>query len=75
MGLSKAEAFFKNEEELEIIYPAEVKSTKDKKKMKEIILRENPEILLSDYNGPENNRVRCNLLFFTEHPSTWHSTL
>ncbi|KAL1276964.1 hypothetical protein QQF64_023637 [Cirrhinus molitorella] len=43
--------------------------------MKEIILRENPEILLSDYNGPENNRVRCNLLFFTEHPSTWHSTL
>ncbi|KAL1269205.1 hypothetical protein QQF64_031494 [Cirrhinus molitorella] len=75
MGLSKAEAFFKNEEELEIIYPAEVNSTKDKKKMKEIILRENPEILLSDYNGPENNRVRCNLLFFTEHPSTWHSTL
>ncbi|KAK2899074.1 hypothetical protein Q8A67_010492 [Cirrhinus molitorella] len=58
MGLSKAEAFFKNEEELEIIYPAEVNSTKDKKKMKEIILRENPEILLSDYNGPENNRVR-----------------
>ncbi len=30
MGLSKAEAFFKNEEELEIIYPAEVKSVKDK---------------------------------------------
>ncbi|KAF4107013.1 hypothetical protein G5714_013003 [Onychostoma macrolepis] len=49
MGLSKAE-------ELEIIYPAEVKSAKDKKKMKEMILRENPEILLSDYSGPENNR-------------------
>ncbi|KAF4109202.1 hypothetical protein G5714_010275 [Onychostoma macrolepis] len=56
MGLSKAEAFFKNEEELEIIYPAEVKSAKDKKKMKEMILRENPETLLSDYSGPENNR-------------------
>lgn len=75
MGLHKAEAFFKNEEELEIIYPAEVKSTKDKKKMKEMILRENPEILLSDYSGPEDNRVRCNLLFFTEHPSAWHTTL
>jgi len=75
MGLAKAEAFFKNEEELEIIYPAEVKSTKDKKKMKETILRENPELLLSDYSGPEDNRVRCNLLFFTEHPSAWHTIL
>ncbi|RXN14471.1 low affinity immunoglobulin gamma Fc region receptor II-c-like protein [Labeo rohita] len=43
--------------------------------MKEIILRENPEILLSDYSGSENNRVWCNLLFFTEHPLTWHTTL
>lgn len=75
MGLPKAEAFFKNEEELEVIYPKEVKSAKDKKKMKEIILRENPEILLSDYTGPEDNRVRCNLLFFTEHPSVWHTIL
>ncbi|ROL50466.1 hypothetical protein DPX16_21033 [Anabarilius grahami] len=75
MGLPKAEAFFKNEEELEVIYPTEVKSAKDKKKMKEIILRENPEILLSDYTGPEDNRVRCNLLFFTEHPSVWHTIL
>lgn len=75
MGLPKAEAFFKNEEELEIIYPAEVKSIKDKKKMKEMILRENPEILLSDYSGAEDNRVRCNLLFFTEHPSVWHTIL
>ncbi|ROL51080.1 hypothetical protein DPX16_14611 [Anabarilius grahami] len=75
MGLPKAKAFFKNEEELEVIYPTEVKSAKDKKKMKEIILRENPEILLSDYTGPEDNRVRCNLLFFTEHPSVWHTIL
>lgn len=75
MGLTKAEAFFKNEEELEIIYPAEVKSIKDKKKMKEIILRENPEILLSDYSGAENSRVLCNLLFFTEHTSSWHTVL
>ncbi len=66
MGLSKAEAFFKNEEELEIIYPAEVKSVKDKKRTKEMILKENPEMLLSDYSGPDNNRVRCNLLFFTD---------
>ncbi|ROL48810.1 hypothetical protein DPX16_23321 [Anabarilius grahami] len=43
--------------------------------MKEIILRENPEILLSDYSGPEDNRVRCNLLLFTEHPSVWHTIL
>ncbi len=75
MGLSKAEAFFKNEEELEIIYPAEVKSVKDKKRTKEMILKENPEMLLSDYSGPDNNRVRCNLLFFTEHPSSWHTIL
>ncbi len=75
MGLSKAEAFFKNEEELEIIYPAEVKSVKDKKRTKELILKENPEMLLSDYSGPDNNRVRCNLLFFTEHPSSWHTIL
>ncbi len=75
MGLSKAEAFFKNEEELEIIYPAEVKSVKDKKRLKEMILKENSEMLLSDYSGPDNNRVRCNLLFFTEHPSSWHTIL
>lgn len=75
MGLSTAEAFFKNEEELEIIYPTEVKSAKEKKRIKETILRENPEILLSDYSGPDNNRVRCNLLFFTEHPSSWHTVL
>ncbi len=75
MGLSKAEAFFKNEEELVIIYPAEVKSVKDKKRTKEMILKENPEMLLSDYSGPDNNRVRCNLLFFTEHPSSWHTIL
>ncbi len=31
-------------------------------------------MLLSDYSGPDNNRVRCNLLFFTEHPSSWHTT-
>lgn len=58
MGLPKVEAFFKNEEELEVIYPTEFKSTKDKKKKKEIILTENPEILLSDYSGPEDNRQR-----------------
>ncbi|RXN11504.1 GTPase IMAP family member 8-like protein [Labeo rohita] len=75
MDLSTAEAFFKNEEELEIIYPAEAKSVKEKKRIKETILRENPEILLSDYSGPDNNRVRCNLLFFTEHPSSWRTVL
>ncbi len=31
--------------------------------------------MLSDYSGPDNNRVRCNLLFFTEHPSSWHTVL
>ncbi len=40
-----------------------------------MILKENPEMLLSDYSGPDNNRVRCNLLFFTEHPSSWHTIL
>ncbi len=72
MGLSKAEAFFKNEEELEIIYPAEVKSVKDKKRTKEMILKENPEMLLSDYSGPDNNRVgvTCSSLLNTHHPGT-----
>ncbi len=58
-----------------IIYPAEVKSVKDKKRTKEMILKENPEMLLSDYSGPDNNRVRSNRLFFTEHPSSWHTIL
>ncbi|GAA6074840.1 uncharacterized [Tachysurus ichikawai] len=39
INLPKAEASFKNEAELEIIYPAEIKTSKEKKKFKEMPLR------------------------------------
>ena len=72
---TRGEASFKNDDELLITYPANIKSAKDKKNMKEDIMKKYPEVLISDYKGPDDNKVLCNLLFFTQYPTAWHTTL
>ncbi|MGH0127692.1 UNVERIFIED_CONTAM: hypothetical protein FKN15_021522 [Acipenser sinensis] len=60
---------------IEIEYPEELSSAKARKNYKDRVLRESPETLIANYSTVDNCRVKCNLLLYTEHPSTWHSTL
>lgn len=76
-NMAKTVASFKNEneDELEITYPESVKAAKEKKRIKESMMREHPEVLISDYMGPDGNKVLCNVLFFTNDPTAWYTTL
>ncbi|KAJ8342273.1 hypothetical protein SKAU_G00322010 [Synaphobranchus kaupii] len=59
----------------EIQYPEHIQSAKARKLHKDKVLRSLPETLVSDYSGPEENRVRCNVLFYTQYPTAWHTAL
>lgn len=74
-NMATAVASFKSPDELEITYPETAKTAKEKKKMKEDMLREHPETLLSDYMGADGDKTLCNLLFYTSDPTAWHTTL
>ncbi|RXM27057.1 General transcription factor IIE subunit 2 [Acipenser ruthenus] len=60
---------------IEIEYPEELSSAKQRKNYKDRVLRESPETLIANYSTVDNCRVKCNLLLYTEHPSAWHSAL
>ncbi|XDV33405.1 hypothetical protein PO909_003829 [Leuciscus waleckii] len=55
-----------------IQYPSEVKSDTARKTYKQKLLTNNPETLFADLF--KTGEV-CNLIFFSDHPSTWHKAI
>ncbi|XP_058852600.1 uncharacterized protein LOC131699533, partial [Acipenser ruthenus] len=58
-----------------IRYPDEVTSAKAKKLYKNKLMKESPETLIADCSLAGDKRTKTNLLFYTEHPTAWHTTL
>ena len=55
-----------------IHYPSEVKNELQRREFKQKLLEGNPETLFADLY--KNGEV-SNLIFYSEHPSIWHSTI
>ncbi|MGH0119404.1 UNVERIFIED_CONTAM: hypothetical protein FKN15_022539 [Acipenser sinensis] len=58
-----------------IRYPDEVTSAKAKKLYKNKLMKESPETLIADCSLAGGKRTKTNLLFYTEHPTAWHTAL
>ncbi|MGH0114782.1 UNVERIFIED_CONTAM: hypothetical protein FKN15_049656 [Acipenser sinensis] len=61
-----------------IRYPVEVTSAKAKKLYKNKLIKlmkESPETLIADCSLAGGKRTKTNLLFYTEHPTAWHTAL
>ncbi|MGH0144749.1 UNVERIFIED_CONTAM: hypothetical protein FKN15_053529 [Acipenser sinensis] len=63
------------EQGYEVKYLAEIRSIQAKKLFKNKVLRESPETLIADYIEKEERRIKSNLLFYTQHPTAWHTAL
>jgi len=59
----------------EVEYPVKCKSAAAREKHKEKTLRENPEILFTDYAQHKNGRKKNNLIFFTDSVYIWKDTV
>ncbi|MGH0136039.1 UNVERIFIED_CONTAM: hypothetical protein FKN15_058803 [Acipenser sinensis] len=58
-----------------IRYPDEVTSAKAKKLYKNKLMKESPDTLIADCSLAGGKRTKTNLLFYTEHPTAWHTAL
>ncbi|MGH0124959.1 UNVERIFIED_CONTAM: hypothetical protein FKN15_020845 [Acipenser sinensis] len=56
-------------------YPEEIKSAQAKKQHKLKVMRDHPECLYADYALTGEQRVKTNLIFYTEQPTAWHTAL
>ena len=59
----------------EIQYPEQLITAQQKKDCKMNMLRANLETLLADFSKKNNQKVKCNLVFFTQHPENWHTAI
>ena len=59
---------------LEIQFPENVKSIKERREYKLKKLMEMPETLTADYKVTAGVKVKCDLVFFTQSPGAWHAT-
>ncbi|MGH0141572.1 UNVERIFIED_CONTAM: hypothetical protein FKN15_026301 [Acipenser sinensis] len=59
----------------EIKYSEEVRFAQAKRQHKNKALRQSPETLIADYTVLGECRVKSNLLFYTQHPTAWHTAL
>ena len=59
----------------EIQNPEQVITAQQKKDFKMNVLRANPETLVADLSKKNNQKVKCNLVFFTQHPENWHTAI
>lgn len=60
---------------LEIQFPENVKSKKERKDFKLKKLMEMPETLTADYKVTAGVKGKCDLIFFTKSPGAWHKVL
>lgn len=60
---------------LTISYPKEANSESKKKKYKAELLRKHPETLRADFTLLHGKILKSDLVFYTEHPDFWHTTL
>ena len=59
----------------EIQYPEQVITAQQKKDFNKNVLCANPETLVADFSKKNNQRVKCNRVFFTQHPENWHTAI
>lgn len=60
---------------LEIQFPENVKSMKERREYKLKKLMEMPETLTADYKTIAGVKVKCDLIFYTESPGAWHKVI
>lgn len=58
-----------------ITYCDDVISNSARKKYKTKLIRESPDTLRADLMHTNERKIKADLVFYTEHPSAWHSAL
>lgn len=60
---------------LAICYPNDIITENGRKKYKAKILWDFPETLRAEFTILNDNIIKADLLFYTEHPNAWHTAL
>ena len=55
----------------EVVFPRKCTSAEARKKHKEQVLKQNPEVLYTDFTVQRGKRVKCNLIFHTNRVPEW----
>lgn len=59
----------------EVEFPSNCKTNKAKKKHKELVLQNNPDVLFTDFTMHRGKRIKNNFIFHTDYLSEWKSVL